>query len=169
MNKTKKQISLPLIFLITLTIAFLIKLFVLDIVLVYGTSMMPNIKDGEIIFINKLAYGIVQPFSSSFLVQWDSPKENDVVIYLYNDKMVVKRCIATEFTPLEFYQDSEYNMEVNNKNIPLKEEQFQRIKNSYFVPEGMILAIGDNYAESVDSRNYGFVSVKNIIGKVLCK
>ncbi|MBQ1197204.1 MAG: signal peptidase I, partial [Spirochaetaceae bacterium] len=122
-----------------------------------------------IIFINKLAYGIVQPFSSSFLVQWDSPKENDVVIYLYNDKMVVKRCIATEFTPLEFYQDSEYNMEVNNKNIPLKEEQFQRIKNSYFVPEGMILAIGDNYAESVDSRNYGFVSVKNIIGKVLCK
>ena len=169
MNKTKKQISLPLIFLITLTIAFLIKLFVLDIVLVSGTSMMPNIKDGEIIFINKLAYGIVQPFSSSFLVQWDSPKENDVVIYLYNDKMVVKRCIATEFTPLEFYQDSEYNMEVNNKSIPLKEEQFQRIKNSYFVPEGMILAIGDNYAESVDSRNYGFVSVKNIIGKVLCK
>lgn len=169
MNKTKKQISLPLIFLITLTIAFLIKLFVLDIVLVSGTSMMPNIKDGEIIFINKLAYGIVQPFSSSFLVQWDSPKENDVVIYLYNDKMVVKRCIATEFTPLEFYQDSEYNMEVNNKNIPLKEEQFQRIKNSYFVPEGMILAIGDNYAESVDSRNYGFVSVKNIIGKVICK
>ena len=169
MNKTKKQISLPLIFLITLTIAFLIKLFVLDIVLVSGTSMMPNIKDGEIIFINKLAYGIVRPFSSSFLVQWDTPKENDVVIYLYNDKMVVKRCIATEFTPLEFYQDSEYNMEVNNKNIPLKEEQFQRIKNSYFVPEGMILAIGDNYAESVDSRNYGFVSVKNIIGKVLCK
>lgn len=169
MNKTKKQISLPLIFLITLTIAFLIKLFVLDIVLVSGTSMMPNIKDGEIIFINKLAYGIVQPFSSSFLVQWDSPKENDVVIYLYNDKMVVKRCIATEFTPLEFYQNSEYNMEVNNKNIPLKEEQFQRIKNSYFVPEGMILAIGDNYAESVDSRNYGFVSVKNIIGKVICK
>ena len=131
--------------------------------------MMPNIKDGEIIFINKLAYGIVQPFSFSFLVQWDSPKENYVVIYLYNDKMVVKRCIATEFTPLEFYQDSEDNMEVNNKNIPLKEEQFQRIKNSYFVPEGMILAIGDNYAESVDSRNYGFVSVKNIIGKVLCK
>lgn len=169
MKKTKKQISLPVIFLITLVIAFLIKLFVLDIVLVSGTSMSPNIKDGQTIFINKLAYGIVRPFSSSFLVQWKTPKENDVVIYLYNDKMVVKRCVATEFTPLVFSQNSEYNIEVNEKIIPLKEEQYQRIKNSFFVPEGMILAIGDNYTESVDSRNYGFVSVKNVIGKVLCK
>ena len=169
MKNPKKQISLPIIFLITLIFAFLIKLFVLDIVVVSGTSMMPNIKDGQTIFINKLAYGIVRPFSSSFLVQWDTPKENDVVIYLYNDKMVVKRCVATEFTPLVFSQNSEYNMEVNEKIIPLKEEQYHRIKNSSFVPEGMILAIGDNYDESVDSRNYGFVSVKNIIGKVLCK
>ena len=169
MKNPKKQISLPVIFLITLLIAFLIKLFVLDIVLVSGTSMLPNIKDGQTIFINKLAYGIVRPFSSSFLVQWDSPKENDVVIYLYNDKMVVKRCVATEFTPLEFSQNTEYSMKVNEKIIPLKEEQYQRIKNSFFVPEGMVLAIGDNYAESVDSRNYGFVSVKNVIGKVLCK
>jgi signal peptidase I len=169
MKNPKKQISLPIVFLITLIIAFLIKLFVLDIVVVSGTSMMPNIKDGQTIFINKLAYGIVRPFSSSFLVQWKTPKENDIVIYLYNDKMVVKRCVATEFTPLVFSQNSEYNMEVNEKIIPLKEEQYHRIKNSSFVPEGMILAIGDNYDESVDSRNYGFVSVKNIIGKVLCK
>ena len=169
MKQTKKQISLPMVFLITLLIAFLIKLFILDIVLVSGTSMLPSIKDGQSICINKLAYGIVRPFSSSFLTQWETPKENDIVIYLYNDKMVVKRCVATEFTPLEFYQDSEYSMKVNDKIIPLKEEQYQRIKNSSFVPEGMILAIGDNYTESVDSRNYGFVSVKNVIGKVLCK
>ena len=63
MKNPKKQISLPIIFLITLIFAFLIKLFVLDIVVVSGTSMMPNIKDGQTIFINKLAYGIVRPFS----------------------------------------------------------------------------------------------------------
>jgi signal peptidase I len=169
MKNSKKQISLPIIFFLTFLIALFVKLFILDIVVVSGKSMMPNIKDGQTIFINKLAYGIVRPFSSSFLVQWKTPKENDIVIYLYNDKMVVKRCVATEFTPLVFSQNSEYNMEVNEKIIPLKEEQYHRIKNSSFVPEGMILAIGDNYDESVDSRNYGFVSVKNIIGKVLCK
>lgn len=95
--------------------------------------------------------------------------KNDVIIYLYNNKMVVKRCIATEFTPLEFYKDSEYSMKVNDKIIPLTEQQYHRIKNSPVVPEGMILAVGDNYLESIDSRNYGFISVENIIGKVLCK
>lgn len=131
--------------------------------------MFPAIKDKEIIFINKLAYGIVKPFSSSFLIQWETPKENDVVIYLYNNKMVVKRCVATEFTPMEYYKDSEYSMKVHEKIIPLSEQQFHRIKNSKTVPKQMILAIGDNYLESIDSRNYGFVSVKNVIGKVICK
>ena len=169
MKKTKKQISAPLIFFITLLTLLFVKLFILDIVVVSGTSMEPTIKDGQTIFINKLAYGIVKPFSSSFFIQWKTPKEDDVVIYLYNDKMVVKRCVATELTPMEYFVNSEYSMKVNNKIIPLSEQQFHRIKNSFCVPDKMILAVGDNYLESVDSRNYGFVSVKNIIGKVICK
>ncbi len=169
MKKTKKQLSIPLIFCSTLLIAIFVKFFILDIVVVSGTSMNPAIKDGQTIFINKLAYGIVKPFSSSFFIQWKTPKENDIVIYLYNDKMVVKRCVATEFTPMEYFTNSQYSMKVNEKIIPLTEPQYHRIKNSDCVPQGMILAVGDNYLESVDSRNYGFVSVKNIIGKVLCK
>ena len=157
MKKQKKTISIPIIFCLTFLLAIFVKLFILDIVVVSGTS------------INKLAYGIVKPFSSSFFIQWKTPKQNDIVIYLYNDKMVVKRCVATELTPLEYSNNSEYSVKVNEKLIPLTEQQFHRIKNSDRVPQGMIFAVGDNYLESVDSRNYGFVSVNNIIGKVLCK
>lgn len=169
MKKQKKAISIPIIFCLTFLLAIFVKLFILDIVVVSGTSMTPTIKDGQIIFINKLAYGIVKPFSSSFFIQWETPKQNDIVIYLYNDKMVVKRCVAIELTPLEYSNNSEYSVKVNEKLIPLTEQQFHRIKNSDRVPQGMIFAVGDNYLESVDSRNYGFVSVNNIIGKVLCK
>ena len=44
-----------------------------------------------------------------------------------------------------------------------------RLKDAAQVPDGYILAVGDNYEVSVDSRDYGFVSVKNVLGKVLCK
>ena len=37
------------------------------------------------------------------------------------------------------------------------------------VPDGYILALGDNLSESVDSRSYGFVSVKNVTGKIIGK
>ena len=37
------------------------------------------------------------------------------------------------------------------------------------VVKGMILAIGDNFENSIDSRTYGFVAQKNILGKVIFK
>ena len=56
---------------------------------------------------------------------------------------------------------------MGGKKIPLTEYQYQRIKYDSFVPENTILAVGDNYEKSVDSRDYGFVPTKNILGKVL--
>ena len=37
------------------------------------------------------------------------------------------------------------------------------------VPEGYVLVLGDNLSDSVDSRDYGFVSVKNITGKIISR
>ena len=34
---------------------------------------------------------------------------------------------------------------------------------------GMVLAIGDNAEVSIDSRNYGFVSEENVLGRVFAK
>ena len=62
-----------------------------------------------------------------------------------------------------------YTVKVGDNEIPLTESQYMRLKDAAQVPEGYILAVGDNYEVSVDSRDYGFVSVKNVLGKVLCK
>ena len=40
------------------------------------------------------------------------------------------------------------------------------MKDNIRVPEGRILAVGDNYRESIDSRDYGFVSTANILEKL---
>ena len=146
-----------------------LKLFVIDVLHVSGRSMENTIHDGSTLIVNKLAYGIVKPYSDSLLVQWSSPKEGDVIIYLYNNKIVVKRCAAVAGQSLEYSGDSIYNLELGDKNIPLTKEQYLHLKDFSVVPEGYILAIGDNYAESVDSREYGFVSTRNVLGKVLCR
>lgn len=157
------------IIIIGLCIGILLKLFVIDILHVSGTSMVPVLKDHSVVIVNKLAYGIVQPTGGKLTVQWAKPKQGDVVIYLYDNKIVVKRCVATAGTPLEYSTDPVYTLHVGDKKITLTETQYHRIKDSTAVPQGYILAIGDNYAVSVDSRMYGFVSEKNILGRVLCK
>ncbi len=152
--------------IIGLCIGITLKLFFIDIVRVSGSSMEPTIQSGTTVVINKTAYGIPKPFGSNLLVQWQTPQKDDIVVYLYNNKMVVKRCVGIAGEALDFSDDSQYII-VGEKRIPLTEQQYQRIKFNTSVPEGTIFAVGDNPAHSVDSRDYGFIRVQNILGKVV--
>lgn len=151
-------------------LAAIIKLFVLGIVRVEGISMENSLKDQDTIYINKLAYGIVNPFSDKLIVQWNKPVSDDIILYFYNNNLIVKRCVAVEGDNLEYFNDSGYYLTINgNKKIPLTKEQFNKMSLCSQVPESYVLAVGDNYMESYDSRNYGFIPVNNILGKVICR
>lgn len=169
-QKEKTKFSAPIFFVCAgLLLGLLLKLFAFEVLTVSGRSMIPALHDGDKIFVNKLKYGIAEPYGEKLLVQWAKPKNGDIVIYLYDDKIVVKRCVAISGDKLEYSSDSDYTLKTNGKEIPLTQSQFENLKNADKVPEGYILAVGDNYAESVDSRTYGFVSIKNVLGKVICK
>lgn len=156
-------------FIFAFIFAIFIKLFVLDIVKISGKSMEPNLKDGQYVVINKLAYGIVKPFSDKLLIQWNKPKIDDIIIYVYNNNMVIKRCCGIELQRLEFIKNSQYNVIVGDKKIPLTDEQYYNMALCKYIPKNRVFAVGDNYHNSTDSRNYGFVMDNNILGKVLCK
>ncbi len=168
---SKSNKILCLIVCIGLLFGLILKLFVFEILTVSGESMFPAINDGERLFVSKCAYGLCEPYGEKLLVQWKGPKRGDVVIYLYNNKIVVKRCIALGGDKLEILTDSDYNyiLKAGDFSIPLSQSQYLNLKDSASVPQGYILAIGDNHEVSVDSRTYGFVSERNILGKVLCK
>lgn len=148
-----------------------IKLFAFELLHVSGSSMAPAIRDGETIFVNKLRFGIARPFSDNLLVRWGTPGRNDVVIYLYDNKIVVKRCVAVggDSISCERAERNRHVLRAGGKDIPLTDAQYENLKSIREVPDGYVLAVGDNYDESFDSRNYGFIPVKNILGKVLCK
>ncbi len=176
MSKRLQDINYPFCIFSGILIALAVKTFLIDIYRVNGYSMEKTLCNNQLVLVNKAAYGIQNPFTGALFVQWKKPSEGDIIIYFYNKNTVVKRCTATGGTELEYieYVDfsskSEYSLIVGkNKKIPLDSIQYHRMKTNSKVPENYILAVGDNYSLSVDSRNYGFVPEKNILGKVICR
>jgi signal peptidase I len=82
-------------------ISFLLMLFILrgaiaDWNPVPTGSMKPTILEGDVIFVNKLAYSLRLPFSDIELLEHDEPRRGDIVVYNSGrlDKLMVKRIIG---------------------------------------------------------------------------
>ncbi len=155
------------IFFLVVLASLFIKVFILDIRLVSGPSMRPALQDGSIIAEFKLAWGIPVPFQNKYLIRWSEPRPGDLVIYPWNGRYVIKRCVATAGTPLVFTVKPEYSVHIGELSVPLTREQYEHLKETVRIPDGMIFTLGDNMAESRDSRHYGFVSIDSLRGKLL--
>ena len=122
---------------------------------VYGMSMMPSIKNGEYIIVNKVVYYFQEPRRGDVIV-FHSPRspENDLikrVIGLPGDEIEVKNGkIYINQKPLEEHYITEPpTYKYPNIEVP---------DNSYFV-------LGDNRNNSSDSHTGWFLPRENIIGK----
>ncbi|MDR2663200.1 MAG: signal peptidase I [Treponema sp.] len=70
-----------------------IKLFVADLMITQGRSMLPTLKPGSVLVVNKAAYGFRIPLLGVYLVRWSLPKSGDLVIfYTPLGERAVKRC-----------------------------------------------------------------------------
>ena len=105
--------------------------------------MEPAIKNGDVLIVSRLRYGLRLPWQKNYLVFWARPKAGEVVVfYTPTGELAVKRCTQP---PASLMGES-----------------------SVAVIEGKLFyAQGDNGFASYDSRFYGFVNTENIIGKVL--
>lgn len=168
--KTEKNINIIIKILVTaLVSAVILKFFIIEFYKITGTSMETTIHSGSTVAVSKISYGLVLPFSDRTLFNWSEPERNDIILYMYNDRMTIKRCAATAGDTLEYSHDSGYNLKVNGLTVPLSKQQYENLKNTTSVPENTVLALGDNFSSSIDSRNYGFVPVNNVLGRVLCR
>jgi signal peptidase I len=150
--------------ILVLAIFILFGVFVAQPVVVEGTSMDPNLHDGERLLVDKLIYYKIQSFSFGHLVR------GDIVVFWYPrkpDQSYVKRVIALpgERVALRngkvfingIEMNEPYLSETNNQGMANYEEKTVE-DHHYFV-------MGDNRDNSSDSRIWGQVPEKYIYGK----
>jgi len=133
--------------------------FVATIIVVDGTSMIPNLKDREIIVLNKLSRNLALKRGEIVVFHYPGdPRRNYIkrVIGLPGEKVEIKDGILyINDNPLkEEYLPPEFRTETPNQ-IHLK------------VQEGSYLVLGDNRPGSNDSRYFGPVEQRFIVGTAL--
>lgn len=151
------------VFLI-IVVFILFGVFFVQPVVVEGTSMVPELHDGERLLVNKLVYYKIRS------VSWGHIERGDIVVFWYPndpDKSFVKRVIGLPGETVEIrngkvlingvelredYLDIEHNSSL--PSLPTKQVD----KYHYFV-------LGDNRDNSLDSRSWGLVPEKYIYGK----
>lgn len=126
----------------------------LPVLKVTGSSMQNTLANGELVMCRK---------SGSF-------KRGDVIAFYYNNKILIKRVIAVPGEVINI--DSKGNVYINEKRI--KEDYVLKkslgecdIEFPYQVPESKLFVMGDNRAQSIDSRSsdIGCIYEEAIIGK----
>lgn len=141
---------------IVAAIAVLVATLVLPVLQIYGTSMSPTLEDGNIVI----------------SVKESNLKQKDVIAFYYNNRILVKRVIATAGQWVNI--DTEGNVTVDGK---LLEEPYLmdkalgdcNIELPYQVPEGKLFVMGDHRSVSIDSRStsVGCVAEEYIVGKLI--
>jgi signal peptidase I len=89
-------------------------------------SMNPNLIEGDLALVNKLAYDIKIPFWGKNLIGISNPQRGEIVVFDNNNKLFVKRILAI---PGDIVQIKENNFYVNRKKLPLKPTTNQLVEN----------------------------------------
>ena len=151
--------------ILVLTVFILLCVFVAQPVVVEGTSMLPNLHDGERLIVDKLVYYKWKDFS------WANIERGDIVVFWYPndpDKSYVKRIIGLPGDTVEmrngvvYVNDAEMHEDYLDTEHNQNNENFKRHK----VSEHYYFVMGDNRDNSSDSRIWGLVPEKYIYGKV---
>lgn len=179
-------------YFIPLFLIFILRTFIYEPYQVPSGSMIPGLKVGDFLLVNKFDYGLKIARTSSNTIFEKDPEYGDVVVFIppHNPVPYVKRLIGKPGDKILYYQKrlfvngnevpinliSEdnnakfYGQSLNNKNFVIRVQEFDEFSQldqvyRAVVPDGMYFVMGDNRDRSSDSRIWGFVPRDNFFGK----
>ena len=129
--------------------------------------MLPNFENKE------------QLIAESLSVKLKDLRRGDVVVFespLENDKLLIKRVIGLPGENFKIVDGKVYiNGNLLNEDSYLQSNEYTFVEKyfennvEYYIPNDSYVVLGDNRDESTDSREWGYVDINSIIGKVIVK
>jgi signal peptidase I len=169
--------------LIALVLALVIRAFLVQAFSIPSGSMEPTLLVGDYLLVNKLAYGIRNPFTNNVMIPTGTPQRGDVVVFIYPqspDKDYIKRIIGLPGDRIQIINKKLYlNGQVtqipppsDNPEAPqavYADPEITQTERDNFgpvvVPQDAYFVMGDNRDKSYDSRFWGFVPMQNLKGR----
>lgn len=122
---------------------------------VEGHSMMPTLKEGEYLIVNKLSYYL------------EEPERGDIIVLHYPrdpSREYIKRIVGLPGDQVEIG-----NGQVKVNGVVLQEPYLNGpptyVDQSWVVPADNFFVLGDNRNNSSDSRSWSFLPRSDIVGK----
>lgn len=147
-------------YIFTIFVVIFVIVYVVAVQQVVGSSMSPTFENKEILILNKIHY------------RFFNIKRFDIVSLSYDDtKYLIKRVIGLPGDKIEYKDNILY---VNDEAIEEKFLSDNVVTNDFnvsdlgyeVIPDDMYLVLGDNREDSLDSRDIGLITKKDILGKV---
>jgi signal peptidase I len=167
-----------------LILALIIRTFVIQAFKIPSGSMIPTLLIGDHLLVNKIVYGtpVDIPFTNVTVFHMPglrTPHKGEIIVFKYPEdptRDFIKRVVATEGDTVQMIDKQLF---VNGK--PVDESFTQHTDNSirsgqleprdncgpYLVPKNKLFMMGDNRDQSYDSRFWGYVDVKQVLGKAM--
>lgn len=165
--------------IVAIILALFIRSFVVQAFKIPSGSMLPTLQIGDHLLVNKFIYGVKLPMTGTMLIPWKSPARDDIVVFRFpRDRSVdyIKRVVGVAGDTIEIKNKQVYinGKAVKNPHAHYTDSRILKAsagpRDNYGpvrVPEGKIFVMGDNRDNSYDSRFWGFVDLKDVLGKAL--
>ena len=178
MTKTKSKLrEYAEAIVIAILIALFIRTFIIQAFKIPSGSMKPTFEIGDHILVSKFIYGIKIPFLRNTLIPIGDPQRGDIVVFIYPEdrsKDFIKRVIGVSGDTIEIR-----NKKIYLNGLPMN-DTYGMYTDDFIIPgsiqprdnfgpvtvrPGSIFVMGDNRDQSYDSRFWGFVNLKDVMGK----
>ncbi|MEW6171305.1 MAG: signal peptidase I [Candidatus Omnitrophota bacterium] len=160
--------------LIALVLALLIRTFIIQAFKIPTGSMRPTLLEGDRILVSKFIYGAKLPFSNKHLPAFKAPKRGDVVVFIYPEDLkrdFIKRLVGLPGDVIEikdgviYVNDKPLNEAPFNQHFYYNRGEYPEEGEKITVPEDSYYVLGDNSSSSKDSRYWGFLNKKYLLGQ----